>query len=570
MSEKVNLVAMRRVFFRNNLFAFLALLFVPMVLMGSLSMYLLHGYIRKNLDKETQILLEQLVSKVSVITDQFNPLILTVDIEGQSSYVARKLLDSVTMSYTDIFLLNNIKDQLASMRNAREYIHSINLYFANDHGYYLSDTGKYTLGSKDAYWFNSYMTMKERERTWTLASRQDLAGGSSIELLSLFHILGNGEGVIVFNLRISMLDSLLNAGLAAAGHQVHVTDASGAPLFGSSPGHEQLERYSVRSAVVQPSGWILTLYSDREVLFIVYRRVLTLILLLSFISLIIGVFLSVWMTQRRTRQIYAVISLLEAARDNKSLPQMPKRQGPTYGYIIHQIINTFLQQSYLQTQLEVRKYKLKIAQLMALQAQLNPHFLFNTLETLNWKVYEMTDEPNEINQMIEHLSDLMRYSLSPVDSMVSLEEELQSIRSYLALQAIRYQDKFETHYFIDPQTLGFRMPRMLLQPIVENALYHGIKMKEGKGTKILEAHLQEDVLVLSIADNGVGMEKNVLESFLQSGSDPEQVRTDHIGLANVSTRLCLLYNTTLQLESEPGLGTKVTLTIYRQNKEMGL
>jgi len=570
MSDKVNLMAMRRVFFRNNLFAFLALLFVPIVLMGSLSMYLLHGYIRKNLDKETQILLEQLVSKVSVITDQFNPLILTVDIEGQSSYVARKLLDSVEMSYTDIFLLNNIKDQLSSMRNAREYLHSINLYFANDNGYYLSDTGKHSLGSKDDYWFDSYMALRGRKRAWTQTSIQNSAGGSSIELLSLFHILGNGEGVIVCNLRIAMLDSLLNAGLAAAGHQVRVTDASGTPLFGSFPGHDELERYSVRSAVVQPSGWILTLYSDREVLFIVYRRVLTLILLLSCISLIIGVILSVWMTQRRTRQIYAVISLLEAARDNKSLPQIPKRQGPTYGYIIHQIINTFLQQSYLQTQLEVRKYKLKTAQLMALQAQLNPHFLFNTLETLNWKVYEMTDKPNEINQMIEHLSDLMRYSLSPVDSMVSLEEELQSIRSYLALQAIRYQDKFETRYFIDSQALGFRMPRMLLQPIVENALYHGIKMKEGKGTIILEAQLQGDALVLSITDNGVGMEKNVLESFLLSGSDPEQVRTDHIGLANVSTRLYLLYNTTLQLESEPGLGTKVTLTIHRQNKEMGL
>lgn len=567
MSEKVNLDAMRKVFFRNNLFAFLALLFVPIVVMGSLSMYLLHGYIRKNLDKETQILLEQLVSKVATVTDQFNPLILTVDIDGQSSYVARKLLDSVEMSYTDIFLLNNIKDQLSSMRNAREYIHSINLYFTNDHGYYLSDTGKHSLTPKDDYWFDSYVSQKETQRSWTQTNEQSLAGGFSFKLLSIFHILGNGEGVIVFNLRISMLDSLLNAGLLAAGHQALVSGVDGSVLFGSAPEPETRQRYSVRTEVAKPSGWTLTLYSDKGVIFLVYRRVLTLIILLSLLSLVIGVVLSVWLTQRRTRQIYAVIHLLEAARDNESLPQIPKRQGPTYGYIIHQIINTFLQQSYLQTQLEARKYKLKTAQLMALQAQLNPHFLFNTLETLNWKVYEMTDKPNQVNQMIEHLSDLMRYSLSSIEDMVSLDEELQSIRSYLALQAIRYQDKFEAVYTIAPEALGFRMPRMLLQPIVENALYHGIKMKKEQGTITIEARVVADALALSISDDGVGMEKHVLESLTQSFSDPEQVRTDHIGLANVNARLFLLYGTTLSLCSEPTVGTVVTMTIHQKNKE---
>ncbi len=553
--------SMRRVFFRNNLFAFLALLFLPIVIMGSLSMYLLHGYIRKNLDTETQMLLEQMVGKVDLITDQFNPLILTVDIDGQSSYVARKLLDSVQMTYTDIFLLNSIKDQLSSLSNARPYIHSIILYFVNDNNYYLSNTGKHELSSSDFYWFEQYQALRYKKERWTHSSDHRLAGGNSYQLLSLFHILGNGEGVIVFNLRPDIVEPIITEGLSDAGHYLHIHDDFGNFLLGSSMPIQHANAYLIRTAVSERTGWRLTLFSDKKVVFQVYRNVLALILLFSAFSLVTGLVLSIWLTKRRTRQVYAIINLLEAASRNEDLPPIPKRQGPTYGYIIHRIVNSFLHQSFLKTQLEARKYKLKTAQLMALQAQLNPHFLFNTLETLNWKVYEMTNQPNEANLMIEHLSELMRYSLNAAEDTVTLEEEIESIKSYLALQKIRYEDKFETYYDLAPGVETSRMPRMILQPIVENALYHGIKPSDHKGRITIKADVLDDNLVISISDDGVGMEAASQATLLESFSDAEQVRTDHIGLANVHARLYLLYGRSLHIESEQNKGTTITLTI---------
>ena len=565
MHERTVGTAMRRIFFRNNLFAFLALLVLPILIMGSLSMYLLHGYIRKNLDKETEILLDQLVSKVDLITDQFNPLIRTVDIEGQSSYVARKLLDSVEMTYTDIFLLNDVKDQLASLRNAREYIHSINLYFVNSNDYYLSDTGKHSLSEDDGYWFDSYQENRYRTQSWTLVSEHRQLGGSSYTLLSMFHVLGNGEGVIVFNLRPDYLTTLITEGLAEAGHQLCITDEEGQILLGSLLPGADGERYIISTALSENTRWTLTLYSDKAVIFRVYRNVLFLILAFSTLSLVVGVILSVWLTQRRTRQIYAIINLLEAAQHNEKLPKLPEKQGPTYGYIIHQIVNAFLEHSYVKAQLEARKYKLKTAQLVVLQAQLNPHFLFNTLETLNWKVYEFTNSANQANQMIENLSDLMRYSLGSSEDMVSLSDEVENIKSYLSLQKVRYQEKFETHYDIEKGALHCRMPRMLLQPIVENAIYHGIKPLERNGLIMITAKQENSSLLISIFDDGVGMTESQKATLLASLDEDQPLHTDHIGLANVQARLRLLYGQSIAIESQPNEGT----TIYIQVPQDG-
>lgn len=561
MHERTVGLAMSRIFFRNNLLAFLALLILPLLIMGSLSMYLLHGYIRKSLDKESVVLLEQLVSKVDLITDQFNPLIRTVDIDGQSSYVTRKLLDSVEMNYTDIFLLNDVKDQLASLCNAREYIHSINLYFVNSNGYFLSETGKHSLGEADAYWFDSYQRNRYAKQSWTLLSEHRLVGGSTYRLLSLFHVLGNGAGVIVFNLRPDYLSPLITEGLPEAGHQLCITDQDGQVLLGSLMRGTDSDRYLIRTGLAENAQWELTLYSDKTVIFRVYRNVLFLILSFSALSLVVGVLLSLWLTQRKTRQIYAIINLLEAAQRNEELPKIPKKQGPAYGYIIHQIVNTFLQQSYLKTQLEARKYKLKTAHLVALQAQLNPHFLFNTLETLNWMVYDLTDSANQANQMIEYLSDLMRYSLGSGEDLVSLSEEIENTKSYLSLQKIRYREKFDTCYDLEEGTESCRMPRMLLQPIVENALYHGIKPLQKSGLITITAKKEQDALLISISDDGVGMTPSEREQLLHSLDDEQPLRTDHIGLSNVQARLLLLYGLPMTIDSHLDQGTTIHMTI---------
>lgn len=552
--------SMRMAFFFKNLVALLTLLFLPIIIMGTLTLYLLHGHIRKNLDGEAQVLLEQLVSKVDLIYEQFKPLTLSSDIDGQNSYVVRKLLDSVEMSYIDIFLLNTMKDQLSSMRNAREYVHSIIIYFANDNNYFLSDTGKHTLSQQDDYWFDSYLDNRLNLRNWTLKSTQSLFGGNTLDLLSCFTILGNGEGVIIFNLRPDYLESAISEGLSNVGHLLAITDSTGQIIVGSPPDESLQPRYLIKSAAAK-NGWGLTLYADRNIVFQTYVKALVLFLWLLGLSCIAGIILSVLLTRKRTRQIYSIINLLHSAEQQERLEIIPKKEEATYDYIIHQIVSNFLKQSYLKAQLEARKYKLKTAQLMALQVQMNPHFLFNTLETLNWKVYQMTGSPNAATEMIEGLSDLMRYSLNSVKDTVRLEEEVESIQTYLILQGVRYQGKFSTTYQLEESSLHYRMPRMLLQPIIENALYHGIRGLKRVGNIVIRSYVSDSNLVVEISDDGVGMNQMALEALRESFQDVEQVKTDQIGLANVNARLVLLYGIPLGIESSLETGTTVIIKI---------
>jgi len=576
-------LTMKRRFFLKNLGGFLILLFIPVILMGSLSIYLLREHIKKNLDNEIPVLLKQMESKVDLLTDELDPLIYSLDIDGQTSYVAKKLLDSVEMTYTDIFLLKNFSDQLSSIRNARDYVHSIYIYFSNDHGYYLSDTGKRTLVQEDQFWFNTYLEHKGQYGSWSSLTPLILPDGKSQQFISFFHLLANGDGVIVINLLPQQLERMVTEGLGSGGHTLAVMNGKKELLMGQFPielpagtivgGNTPLPKILLKNYIThfshsEKTGWEFYLFSNKKVIFRVYRNLLKLNIILLVFTLVAGIVISVVTTSRRTQQVYRIINILKAAENHEPLVEITHKDASTFDYIIQKIINSFLQQSYLKAQLDARKYKLKTAQLMALQTQLNPHFLFNTLETINWKVYQLTNQPNMVNRMIENLSDLMRYSLSPPEEPVTLEDEIDHIQAYLFIQTCRYKDKFSVGFNTSEESLGMLVPRLLLQPLIENALYHGIRPLDRKGTITVESLITEGQLVIRIMDDGVGMDVPTLENLNRILQDQDDFRDTHIGLHNVNTRLILKYGSPLVVQSSLVSGTTVTITIPKEESEI--
>ena len=209
---------------------------------------------------------------------------------------------------------------------------------------------------------------------------------------------------------------------------------------------------------------------------------------------------------------------------------------------------------------EKRKSELK-----ALQSQINPHFLYNTLDSIIWMAEGKKNE--EVVLMTASLARLLRQSISNEDEVVPIANEVEYARGYLTIQKMRYKDKLEFQIDVDPSILHIPLIKLVLQPIIENAIYHGLKYKESKGLLIVKGFMKDGNAVLQIIDDGVGMNEETLAHIY----DRHKVNyhSNGVGVYNVQKRLKLYYGEDygITYESEKGKGTTATITIPGRQEE---
>ena len=203
---------------------------------------------------------------------------------------------------------------------------------------------------------------------------------------------------------------------------------------------------------------------------------------------------------------------------------------------------------------EKRKSELK-----ALQSQINPHFLYNTLDSIIWMAEGKKNE--EVVLMTASLARLLRQSISNEDEVVPIANEVEYARGYLTIQKMRYKDKLEFQIDVDSSILYIPLIKLVLQPIIENAIYHGLKYKESKGLLIVKGFMKDGNAVLQVIDDGVGMDEETLAHIY----DKHKVNyhSNGVGVYNVQKRLKLYYGDDygITYESEKGKGTTATITI---------
>ena len=208
---------------------------------------------------------------------------------------------------------------------------------------------------------------------------------------------------------------------------------------------------------------------------------------------------------------------------------------------------------------------LKKAELRALQAQINPHFLYNTLDTIMWMAEAKRTE--EVIEIVRALSSFFRIALSKGKDWISLRQEIEHVRSYLTIQKIRYRDILDYKIEVDENILDCIILKLTLQPLVENALYHGIKNKRNGGTITLRARrLDENLALLEVQDDGVGFTSYKLghiQAELDDDSGEITLKESGFGLENVHKRIKLYYGKQygVSIASQYQEGTTVTLTI---------
>lgn len=216
---------------------------------------------------------------------------------------------------------------------------------------------------------------------------------------------------------------------------------------------------------------------------------------------------------------------------------------------------------YLLTSIKSIELKKREAELDALISKIKPHFLYNTLESI--RMMAVIEDKKQIAHAIEALADLFRYTIRIKKDIIDIETELDYIKNYIYLQKIRYSDNLQVIYDVDETLMTHKIIKLTLQPIVENALKHGIDKNYGKGIIKISVKSSENCLLISVIDDGLGMTAEQLQKIKDSLENSEDENSQSIGLKNIQERVHLYFGNKygLQIESRLNKGTKVTLKI---------
>lgn len=210
-----------------------------------------------------------------------------------------------------------------------------------------------------------------------------------------------------------------------------------------------------------------------------------------------------------------------------------------------------------------RQKKLRTdAEIKMLQAQINPHFLFNAITSI---MHYIRTDPDTASDLLVKLGDFFRKNIKPGGASVPLAKELEHCEDYLSIERARFEERLKVTYDIDPVALECPVPPLILQPLVENALRHGIMPKEEGGEIIVGAHLENGVVRILVKDDGVGMEPAAVAALLDETPGIQLVHGAGLALRNVNARLVAIHGAQhgLRIESAPGVGTTISFTIPR-------
>jgi two-component system sensor histidine kinase YesM len=204
----------------------------------------------------------------------------------------------------------------------------------------------------------------------------------------------------------------------------------------------------------------------------------------------------------------------------------------------------------------------KDAQLEALQQQINPHFLYNTLESINWMAYQAG--AMDICKMVSALGRFLRAALKNND-IITIREEISNLRDYVFIQKLRYSGRLKIKWDINEEVYGYNIVKLVLQPLVENAIKHGLDSLKDGGEITVRADFEKEYILIQIMDNGIGMSESQVRNIL-NGIDSSVYSKSNFGIRNVFLRLKYVYNNdfSFNIISKAGSGTEVRLRIPAQ------
>ncbi len=498
----------------------------------------------------------------------------------------RNFISHKQISYLDVVLTNSIFSNFTALTSNAPYIASVYYYLDGYDSILTSNTGGIIKLSQfsDVNWMESYMESDRSE--WI--EKRDMTPylyTDTTPVLTYYKKLSMFQGVVMVNIYEDKLKQLLSSGTGV--DQFFIMDNRGNFLLQSTGDSSSLSEEdkgelltAVQTSPEEPfQGWI-SLNHDKYYVRIIpadcntyiaactsytnYYQALFTLLLQLFIVLAVVICTVIWIaytiTKKNFQQIDYFVNIFYDAEHGVYHHEKPGFIKDEYDIILNNIVELFINQTFLKNKLALKEQEQKLAEMTALQLQINPHFLFNTLQTLDFKALESTKAPTALNRIIGALSDILKYSLQNTSSMVTVKDEIEYLKKYDSIQQYRYEDKYIMYYDYEEEVEHYPIMRLILQPLIENSLYHGIKPLSGSGFIKLKINIRNSWLIFTVIDTGVGMTKDEIGALYKNINNPGH---ENIGLANVNSRLVMQYGeeSGLKILSKKGMGTCISFRI---------
>lgn len=558
------------IFIKNFSFIILTTL-IPLIIIG-FSMY---NYYGNNLRNEIKAANLNALSQVKNVVDKTFMESDTLSSWMLSDSDIRILLAYENVNVRDYSTYQKFKDLfrvLGVIPATNDFIDSIYIYLQNS-DYVLSTRGdSMTFGEfPDQSWRSVYYDRKDKESYWVISRRVKRAFSNEYNYyLSTYRTMNQAgeEGVVVVNIDMNKLKKIIdgvevgkerdlyildgegvihyNADMTLVGKNAGEIsrlksldlDKQGSFLFEDEDGQEQVisihdSDYNYWKYVyVEPVGQALRESGP------FYRIMVVPVLMCLVIGLIVTFLISLKVFQ----PIKDMVSLLDNPGEWKGLINIgDDKHFNEFKYVAGSILKSLDRTKQAEDILAERMELLRKAQGVALQSQINPHFLYNTLETINWKAMQLTKSENDVSNMITALSQLLRISLETENNLVSIATEIEHAKLYLHIQSMRYRDKIQVVWDMEEALLDCKIVKLTFQPLMENAIYHGIKPKLGKGIIAVTGRIEGDCIRIEIMDDGEGMTPEAVEKLNLSMHENYIQGDTHIGMRNVNQRLKLFF-----------------------------
>ena len=324
--------------------------------------------------------------------------------------------------------------------------------------------------------------------------------------------------------------------------------------------------YSVYNSGAISNGWYMVLAIPRDYYMRDITKLKNVIIPITLMTAFLTALLSILVSRGITRPIRFLSRAMENFGQGNFDINCQVDSEDEIGRLSHTFNQMVMDMNSLVNTVYEQKVMKQEAQMKSLQMQINPHFLYNTLDTINWMA--RIRHVDEIGDMVAALSNMMRYSLEK-KSFVRLGEEVKSLKDYIAIQNYRYRDKMVAEIEIDESLMSLYIPRLLIQPILENAIVHGIEEKLDKGHILVAARREDEDLYIQIMDDGVGMTEETMSHILREDYSMKKSGHTSIGVVNVNRRIQMIYGKDygLLVQSVLGAGTKITIHIPAREEE---
>lgn len=494
-------------------------------------------------------LLEQLNLYYENMLSEIDALNLIFSTNSQLVEALRTIMNTRRADYENYKLYQLYGNLLTAFLTARPYIDSIMMYLPNDQGLVFSDKGMTSLEeTENGEWFIAYMQSGHPDQAEFCLSGGNVRISRPVRTAS-----GVVSGVIVLDLKAqSLIDAYLPF-RSYRGEHLKVETEDGLLLLEYPMGESRASRQVTFSSSSSAYALSYTLSVPFRTLYASSLTILFLSLGIGLFSLVLG-FLLVYRTERDERLFISnVLSQLRKAGATAEMDELESGES-IYLYLNDKILRSFLEKDYLRLQKEAAEYR-------ALQMQINPHFLFNTLDTIYWKAVRLKGGENDASRMVHDLSRLLKYSLraNPQEGAL-LREEIEQVETYIGIQQVRFRDKFKfiKDYGALPE---MRVPVFTLQPLIENCFNHGFV--EGERLVItLSVKDLGDRVDITVSNDGKGAGQSLVDSLNQASSQA-LASSSSIGLSNIRERLQLFFQgralMTVAAGSERGF--QVTISI---------